>query len=440
MKTKQSLICLCLLGALLLARPAPVQAQFTFTTNNGAITITGYTGAVGSMVIPSTTNGYPVTGIGTNAFFLYSSLTNVSIPNSITVIGPFAFADSSLTNAIIPASVTNIGVAAFQCQTLKNITVDAANSFYSSASGVLFNKNLTTLVQYPGALAGDYTISNGVISIRDYAFYKSTRLTGVTIPSSITSIGDYAFSACNLRNVTIPNSVTNLGVGVFAYDNHLTNAALGNGITRIQSLAFNLCSGLTSITIPNSVTRIENSAFWRCYGLTNLILGSGVKTIENAAFWECNGLTSVTIPSSVTNLENAFDISDNLQSVYFQGNAPVVDPNAFGSLYPITAYYLPGTTGWSETIGYFVPTVLWNPQAQTGDSSFGVRTNRFGFNITGSSNLVIVVEACTNFVNPVWSVLSTNTLNTFVGTNGTSYFNDAEWTNRPARFYRFRSP
>jgi len=68
------------------------------------------------------------------------------------------------------------------------------------------------------------------------------------------------------------------------------------------------------------------------------------------------------------------------------------------------------------------------PQAQTGDTSFGVRTNQFGFNITGSSNLVIVVEACTNFVNPVWSVLSTNTLNTFVGTNGISYFSDAEWT------------
>ena len=96
------------------------------------------------------------------------------------------------------------------------------------------------------------------------------------------------------------------------------------------------------------------------------------------------------------------------------------------------------TTGWSNTfVG--LPTVLWNPHAQT-SGSFGVRTNRFGFNITGSSNLVIVVEACTNFANPVWTAVSTNTLNSFVGTNGTAYFSDAQWTNYPGRFYRLRSP
>jgi hypothetical protein len=84
--------------------------------------------------------------------------------------------------------------------------------------------------------------------------------------------------------------------------------------------------------------------------------------------------------------------------------------------------------------------MLWNPQAQTGDGSFGVRTNQFGFNIIGSSNLVIVVEAGTNFASPVWTPVATNTLNTFVGTNGTSYFSDAQWTNYPARFYRLRAP
>ncbi len=66
--------------------------------------------------------------------------------------------------------------------------------------------------------------------------------------------------------------------------------------------------------------------------------------------------------------------------------------------------------------------------------------DQFGFNITGSSNLVIVVEACTNLANPVWLPVSTNTLNTYVGTNGTSYFSDPQWTNNPAGFYRFRSP
>ena len=95
---------------------------------------------------------------------------------------------------------------------------------------------------------------------------------------------------------------------------------------------------------------------------------------------------------------------------------------------------MPGATGWYTPFGG-VPVVLWNPQAQTGDASFGVRTNQFGFTITGNSNLVIVVEASTNPANPLWSPLATNTL-----TGGSCYFSDPQWTNYPARFYRLRSP
>ena len=93
-----------------------------------------------------------------------------------------------------------------------------------------------------------------------------------------------------------------------------------------------------------------------------------------------------------------------------------------------TVYYLPRTTGWTSTFGGR-PTVLWNPQAQ----NLGVQANQFGFTITGTSNLVIVVEACTDLANPVWSPLGTNTL-----TGGSSYFSDPQWTNYPARFYRMR--
>jgi hypothetical protein len=82
-----------------------------------------------------------------------------------------------------------------------------------------------------------------------------------------------------------------------------------------------------------------------------------------------------------------------------------------------------------------LPAVLWNPQVQTSGASFGVRTNQFGFNITGTSNLVIVVEACTNLANPNWAPVGTNTL-----TGGWSYFSDPQWTNHTHRFYRLRSP
>jgi hypothetical protein len=161
---------------------------------------------------------------------------------------------------------------------------------------------------------------------------------------------------------------------------------------------------------------------------------------------------AVTIPSTIISRRvtsigyDAFSYYTSLNSVYFQGNAPSFGADVFDWWIeywwpiqvwaPATIYYLPGTTGWSQvSANTGLPVVLWNPLAQTGDASFGVHTNRFGFNITGSSNLVIVVEACTNLASAIWSPVSSNTLNTFIGTIGTSYFSDSQWTNYPGRFY-----
>jgi hypothetical protein len=99
-----------------------------------------------------------------------------------------------------------------------------------------------------------------------------------------------------------------------------------------------------------------------------------------------------------------------------------------------TVYYLPGTTGWSSPFGG-APALLWNPLIQTGDASFGVLNNQFGFNISGTANIPIVVEAGASLSNPVWQPLQILTL-----TNGAFYFTDPQWTNYPARFYRITSP
>ena len=158
--------------------------------------------------------------------------------------------------------------------------------------------------------------------------------------------------------------------------------------------------------------------------------------LKNAS---CTSLTSVTIPASVTSSgDGVFYACAGLTEVYFQGNAPEWGSYVFTGGYP-TIYFLPDTTGWGATFAER-PAVLWNPRPQTGDGSFGVQTNRFGFTIAGSSNLVIVVEACTNLASPIWIPVGTNTLNTFIGTNGTAYFSDPQWTNYPGRFYRLRSP
>jgi BspA type Leucine rich repeat region (6 copies) len=544
---------------LLLTQPSLVQAQFTFTTNSGAITITGYNTAAGlNAIIPAATNGYPVTSIGFAAF-QYLGITNVSIPNRVTSIGSDAFlVCTSLKSVTIPDSVTSIGVDVFtecsvltgvtigtgltnigydafsECSSLTNFTVDASNTAYASSSGVLFDKAQATLIQFPAGLGGGYiipnsvtnigkeafractnltnvtipnsvtgigdyafefcalrsvTISNSVTSIGNYAFYYCSSLTSVTITNSfasvgdaafadcysltnvnietgVTSIGDYAFESCALTSVTIPNSVTDIGDGAFYGCSSLANfsvnasnpaysslggvlldkaqatliqfpAGLGgsytipNGVTSIGNYAFNDCSSLTSVTIPNSVTSIGDDAFGYCSSLTSVTIGTGVTSIGVDAFDYCNNLTSVTIPNSVTNIGDGAFFYCALTSAYFQGNAPPDDGTAFIGDSLAIAYYLPGTTGWGSTFGS-VPAVLWNPQANTP----GVTGGHFGFSLTGPTNTVIVVEACTNLSNPVWLPVSTNTLSG----SGTSPFSDPQSGNYSKRFYRFRSP
>ncbi len=195
--------------------------------------------------------------------------------------------------------------------------------------------------------------------------------------------------------------------------------------------------GVNKVTIGNNVTSIGEKAFWGCYNLTNVNLRNNIITsIGRGAFWGCDNLTGITIPKSVTSIgDDLFAFCRSLTGVYFEGNPPSIGLYVFSATYVLTnVYYLPGTTGWGPTFGGR-PTALWQPQIQTGDTSFGVQMNQFGFNITWADAMVVVVEAAENLTNPIWTPVGTNTL-----TGGSSYFSDPQWTNYPGRFYRLRSP
>ncbi len=299
----------------------------------------------GNVVIPATVtfndNQYSVTSIRYSAFYWCTGLTSVTIPNSVTSIGNNAFDGcTGLTSITIPNSVTNIGYNAFdRCGVTKENFNNQSNITPSglivcdvrTESGFCIKDN--ALVKYLGK-ERTITIPNSVTSIGDEAFYRCSELTSITIPNSVTSIGYSAFSGCSgLTSITIPNSVTNIGGYAFSGCTGLTSITIPNSVTNIGNWAFNGCRGLTSITIPNSVTNIEYDVFRYCSGLTSVSIPSSVTNIEHEAFYGCSGLTSITIPNSVTNIGiYAFYNCKNLKTVYcYATKLPETSENTFGN-------------------------------------------------------------------------------------------------------------
>jgi len=302
------------------------------------------------------------------------------------------------------------------------------------------NDGTIMITGYTGA-EGSMTIPeriNGlqVTSITNTAFFGCWLLTKVTVPASVTNIGWFPFGQCsNLAEVSLPDNLITLSTGMFSGCASLTNFTLPRSVTSIAAAAFEYCANLTTVTLPAGVTNIDAWAFQHCCSLTNINIPEGVTSLRNAAFGACTSLPTIVLPTTLTNLAD-FALADctNLGRVYFKGNAPGLSASSFGADDGATVYYLPGTTGWDQWVAP-PQAVLWNPHVQTTDPSFGVHTNQFGFNVVGTADIPIVVEASTALGSTTWSPLQSCIL-----TNGSIYFVDPQWTNYTARSYRIRSP
>jgi len=307
-------------------------------------------------------NGYEVYGSG--AFYGCTGLTSVTIGNGVTSIGNGAFYNCiGLTSVTIPENVTSIGEYAFLRNTsLTAIEVHSANGAYSSVDGVLYNKNKTALVAYPaGKTDSTFTIPHGITSIEDLAFFD-TGLTSVTIPNSVASIGNMAFFWCeSLASVTIPNSVTSIGQGAF-FDTGLTSTTIPYSVTSIGAGAFSSCTSLTAIDV-----HAANAAYSSVDGVlynknkTTLIkypagktgtftIPNSVTSIEDSAFAYCANLTSVTIPNSVASIgKEAFESCTSLTSVAIPNGASIGN-TAFWKCTSLTSV----TIGNGASLGHLV--------------------------------------------------------------------------------------
>jgi serine/threonine protein kinase len=293
-----------------------------------------------------------VTSIGDSAFSWCLSLSEIVIPSSVTSIGKGAFSSCShLSEIVIPSSVTSIGDWAFSyCFSLKYIYIPKSviglngNPFveckgkleclspnFVYEDDILFNKDKSRIISFRNQNIESYVIPSSVTSIGDSAFSCCRSLSEIVIPSSVTNIGDWAFSGCDsLSEIVIPSSVTSIGDSAFSRCDSLSEIVIPSSVTSIGDCTFSSCDSLSEIVIPSSVTSIGDSAFSSCDSLSEIIIPSSVTSIGDSAFSYCFSLSEIVIPSSVTSIgDSAFSRCDSLSEIVIPSSVTSIGKGAF---------------------------------------------------------------------------------------------------------------
>ena len=336
-------------------------ARYSLNLSSGALSITG-TGAIDWENSTDNSSAYMeaysdyvktiniangITKIGRRAFRHCENLTSVSIPNSVTSIGESAFGHcDALTSFTLPNSVTEVGDWIFE--DIDNFPV------------TVYNNSCFVIMQ--SSYKGAYTIPAGIKTICGGAFYGCAGLTSVTIPNSVTTIGEEAFAKSGLKSVTIPNSVTTVADEAFRKCASLENVVFPNNVVNLGKCIFEECTALKSpiytgstfifmptlykgaYTIPAGIKTIVPSAFYKCTGLTSVIIPEGVTTIGERTFYGCTALTSVNIPNEITSIgESAFYNCSALTAINIPEGVTTIGSSAFSGCSSMKSISIPST-------------------------------------------------------------------------------------------------
>ena len=349
--------------------------------DSGTLEIIGYNGSETELIVPGEIDNYTVTAIGENAFsdddrlekvvipegvkrienqaFLGSSISGITLPETLEYIGMWAFQDCESLDTIIIPKNTQLEERAFYGTSFKTISVDSENPYYKAVDNVLYNKNMDTLILYPcGSEDNAFSVPSGVKTIGAAAFLgcgSESNNVRVTLPDTLEKIDRWAFVHAHIDTLNIPANVNDISYNAFlrtrpflrntSYDLTVSSEnqyyTVNNGalfdkemtkliccftdsvsdyivpetVKVIGSTAFQWNRGLRTVTLPDKLESIEDNAFSCCHNLQGIKLPDGLKSIGEYAFEGCfslglddgnyiadGGMTSVTIPSGVTSI------------------------------------------------------------------------------------------------------------------------------------------
>jgi len=346
----------------------PVEGDFSYSVENGAATVTGYSGPGGNIIVPSVLGGNPVRALGESLFRNLGSISGVVIPQGVKILGPRVFYGCvnlasvnlpaglesigdevfqtcrSLSTVSIPSSVNSIGSNTFyDCPGLKAIEVESGNADFKSQNGVLYNRDVTRLIACPGGFDGTLTIPATVTELANYSFAYCHKLTELVISDSVQSVNYWVFRSCTaLSRVTLPKNIVYLGSQAFQGCTALKEVIISPEnqnytvheklvYTRDMSVLVFCPAGLTGdISIPQSVSRLDVGAFQYCMGITGVTLSDNLGAIPDIAFYSCVNLEKIRLPETVKTIGYAaFHSCHKFQTFRVPAAVTAIGTNAF---------------------------------------------------------------------------------------------------------------
>ena len=303
-------------------------------------------------------------GIGTRALAEFWDLETVTIPDTVKRIGREAFLECTfLDDVAIPDSVVTVAHGAFEnCSYMQTLSVGigvrmiADRAFARCAS--LQSVALADGLESVGACAfsNDWrmlsvSLPHSVTNIGDGAFARCGRVTGVSVPANVMTLAEmFPAAYTNIESVAVAAGETDIMDSMFKGCSALAAFTWAGSETNVDARAFYGCEALASVAMPNSVTRIGTNVFAECSSLHDLTLSRSLVALPDFAFEGCASLDSFIVPESVTALGEGIVYESAVSAIYYLGNAPEYDPNAYANADAgLVTYVVRGTRGWDGT-------------------------------------------------------------------------------------------